>query len=296
MNTLRTILATSCCMITMMSNAQIPNGGFETWTTKSFAGKTVNYVEGWSTFNMSSVMQNEPEMAEKSTDAYEGTYALKLTNKPNQYDLGAMTFSEYPMNKDEYSDKFPIQGKPTALNGFFKYDYTGSDSFSIVTMIYKNGENIGYGELKSGVKSGAYAPFSAPITYYKDEMPDSAGIMISASYMQPKHGSSLTIDALSFAGITTGVADKTAYVINAAVYPNPASEQVTIGFEQQDNSPVSIVAYDILGNEAATIASRQPFAAGSHRLTWNTSSLPAGIYLLRVSRLNSEKTIRVIIK
>ncbi|MES2780873.1 MAG: hypothetical protein V4651_13355, partial [Bacteroidota bacterium] len=127
------VLLCSTLMNTGISNAQIPNAGFENWTTETKEGITFHNLNNWYTPNAGNVFNGEPEMATQTNDAHEGTSALKLTNLVNQFKMSATAFPMMEISKDEFTDKFPVTEKITALKGFYKYDFTTAhDSCSII--------------------------------------------------------------------------------------------------------------------------------------------------------------------
>lgn len=62
-------------------------------------------------------------------------------------------------------------------------------------------------------------------------------------------------------------------------FPNPFNSTTTIRFDVSRRSFVRIMAYDLLGRAAATIA-EGTFEAGMHRRTWEAGSLATGVYLI----------------
>ncbi len=67
-----------------------------------------------------------------------------------------------------------------------------------------------------------------------------------------------------------------------SVYPNPATDNVTVSFNIKQSAKVTIEAIDFTGRTVTTIARKQ-MAKGGHNTTWNTGSLPNGIYFVRIS-------------
>jgi hypothetical protein len=277
--------------------AQIPNPGFEQWETITFMGKTFNSIEGWNTSNLMSVFNSEPEMVTKTTDAYEGNYAVVFSNTPNKNNMSAMASTGTSALLDQPSEKFPVNGKVTALKGFFKYDFTAaSDSCSIFVMLYKDSNTIGYGEFVTGNKVNAFTAFTATIDYYEDKVPDSASIYIYATRDNFREGSVLVVDALSLETPNTGLFDGELKSIKATVYPNPATGTSTIEFEQLSNGRTQVLVYDILGNIVADPSHNQLFGTGTNQVRWDTTPLSPGIYLVRIKQQDAEKTIRVTVK
>ena len=83
------------------------------------------------------------------------------------------------------------------------------------------------------------------------------------------------------------------YTLGAA-YPNPFNPQTTIPFELPEDSPVSLVVYDVTGREVAQLVDRT-LAAGYHDVTWDASGLPSGVYLYRLRAGDFTKTQRMVL-
>jgi predicted outer membrane repeat protein len=69
----------------------------------------------------------------------------------------------------------------------------------------------------------------------------------------------------------------TTYVLHQN-YPNPFNSTTQIRFDIPQAARVELKIYNILGQEVATLAS-DFFPAGTHRVSWDATSLPSGIYI-----------------
>ena len=82
--------------------------------------------------------------------------------------------------------------------------------------------------------------------------------------------------------------------VDVAIYPNPAIEHVTIAFNIERSSRVTIEAIDYTGKRVQTIVDRQ-IPEGEFKTSWNVSDLPAGIYYVRIivagSGVNTKKVV-----
>ena len=65
-------------------------------------------------------------------------------------------------------------------------------------------------------------------------------------------------------------------------YPNPYNPVTIIPFSLPEASHVQIAVYDLLGRRVATAAD-QRYAPGSHRVSFDASALPSGIYLYELT-------------
>jgi len=73
-------------------------------------------------------------------------------------------------------------------------------------------------------------------------------------------------------------------------YPNPFNQSTRIDFEIPEKSFVSLIVYNLLGQEAAVLAGKE-FSAGPHSVTFDASHLANGIYFytLRAGDLTETK-------
>jgi endonuclease/exonuclease/phosphatase family metal-dependent hydrolase len=76
-------------------------------------------------------------------------------------------------------------------------------------------------------------------------------------------------------------------------YPNPFQTSTTISYALAQSSPVQIEAFDLLGRRVAMLTDRtqQP---GDHRVRFDASGLPPGLYLVRVTVGATVHTQRVV--
>jgi minor extracellular serine protease Vpr len=65
-------------------------------------------------------------------------------------------------------------------------------------------------------------------------------------------------------------------------YPNPFNPETTIAFDLGTAAAVRLEVYDMLGRRVATLSNGDRYAAGSHRVTFNASTLSSGVYLYRL--------------
>ena len=64
-------------------------------------------------------------------------------------------------------------------------------------------------------------------------------------------------------------------------YPNPFNPVTSIQFTVGSKQCVTLKAYDVLGNEVATLVNEEK-PAGSYNVYFDGSSLPSGVYFYRL--------------
>ena len=75
-------------------------------------------------------------------------------------------------------------------------------------------------------------------------------------------------------------------------FPNPAAAAATVRFTLDAAQDVRLEAFDVLGRRVALLAGG-PQAAGPHEVSLDTSGLPAGVYVLRLSAGAETQTTRL---
>ncbi len=65
-------------------------------------------------------------------------------------------------------------------------------------------------------------------------------------------------------------------------YPNPFNSSTTIEFSLPKSSEVTLIIFNILGEEVATLVSGH-LLSGSYRYQWDASELASGVYLYKLS-------------
>ena len=67
-----------------------------------------------------------------------------------------------------------------------------------------------------------------------------------------------------------------------SVYPNPSRDRMTVALSLDAASDVRVAVFDVLGRRVATLAEGR-YEAGAHRLAFDASVLPAGVYVIRAA-------------
>jgi endoglucanase len=82
--------------------------------------------------------------------------------------------------------------------------------------------------------------------------------------------------------MTTGVNDVASKVTTLNVYPNPATDNVTFGFDLTGTpAATNLVVYDATGRVVNTINGTS-LKTGKNEVSLNVSNLPAGMYIVRL--------------
>ena len=65
-------------------------------------------------------------------------------------------------------------------------------------------------------------------------------------------------------------------------YPNPFMESTVIEYELEKEGEISLMVYNQFGQQVAVLTNERQ-GAGKHRVAWDASGLPTGIYYLRLT-------------
>jgi hypothetical protein len=72
------------------------------------------------------------------------------------------------------------------------------------------------------------------------------------------------------------------YVSLGTPYPNPASSSITLPVTMKESAPLNVSLSNVMGQTVATQRFAEVGAKQSKNVTFNTASLPAGIYIITV--------------
>ena len=88
--------------------------------------------------------------------------------------------------------------------------------------------------------------------------------------------------------------DKMIQEIDVVIYPNPARDLATIGFNVERSSRVTVEAIDITGKVVQTIIDRD-LPKGVFRTSWSVNELQEGIYYVRIKMGSDVVTKKVVV-
>jgi len=199
------LLCVFTLLVTSIAFSQtIPNGGFESWTT-------TNYEEP--TFFMSANQQNinngvtSPLTVVKTTDAYHGTYAVKMTTLLSGNDTLQAFIADGNPGSGPPQGGVPYTQQPVGLRFHYKCNIIPGDSAIVIAMFYKSGSIIGqYLYHITGTQS-SYTLFSQTFSPALTQAPDTVLFACASSNLMAKvgisAGSMLQIDSVSYTGVSS---------------------------------------------------------------------------------------------
>ncbi|TRW27170.1 T9SS type A sorting domain-containing protein [Flavobacterium zepuense] len=270
-------------------SAQLLNPDFEYWASSPENPQTTNYALGWTCTNGMPLWVAPPFYFPAPTDAQSGNFAIKLSVFHHNDKAMAITGA-------------PINSRPQALNGYYKYSLnqvmdvsneTLVEDFATVNVsLWKDNITIGSGTLTlSGTDS--YTLFTCPITYSNNEIPDSIRVSLdcsiltiswedwSASHVSVNEDGISSIFTVDNLQLMNTLSNKAFNASNVTVYPNPASEKIFIS-----NFEGSAALYDTFGK----LVLEQTYTPDG----MDIATLQNGIYIVRLTNETDTSTIKFI--
>jgi hypothetical protein len=304
---MKKIFTLSICLLPLLfqTKAQAPvNLGFENWTDFT----VYQDPDNWGTLNFASVfVQGLPATAEKSTDSYADSFAVKLTTLPANADLSGFGFDH---------DTVPglmvygsIGGgtagtayteRPTSIQFHYKYTPVDDDSAGFLVQLTKwdaiNQEQIlvGQGAVSMKTLVTTYTLNDVVVIYEDTITPDSLFIVMFSSFdavhllgsnlntALPRPGSTLLVDNIKILGVDTttpnGVIDYTAATIDFTVYPNPVSSTLNIKCNNYDfaHGALTMDMIDMTGRLVQSVS------FNTMQTSTDVSNLSTGMYIYRL--------------
>lgn len=272
------------CFLILVKAQQIPNGGFENWTTQG-------------PFEMPEAWDGRPS-ASKSTDMHSGNYAVKFetatfTNPQTSTldTLPGVANTGMPGTGPGLPgiSGFASNARPDSLTGWYKYLPVGNDSFVVRVVITKwNPSTNSRDEISNvsyfGPASISYSRFSFPIHYLNNEIPDTINVELINTMVQPPGiltlGTILLIDDLAFIGNGPNSVNQMNREKNLTCFPNPANESITLS----NLSSTKITLMNLLGETLRVINTNN-----LNTLNLDVSEFNNGIYLIKQSNGDIQK-------
>lgn len=277
--------------------AQIPNPGFENWTT---TGSYAN-PNGWGTMNNKTASASV-YTATKGTPGSPGSSYLKLTSQTAGTAVVSGIAVSGVLDSMTMTPKsgFAFTMRPTALTGKWQHMIYGSSQGSIqVTLTrWDSGMNmrmpVGSGSVTLSGMAMSWTNFNIPITYSDSNSPDTCIIIMKASGSSPANNDYLWVDNLAFSGLTTGLENQNAFITDLVIYPNPSTEQVNFKFNLKTAQQINVEMTD---NDGKTIRTTNfGELQGETAQSMNIPGLAKGVYIIRIKGEDAVETRKLIVE
>ena len=285
-------------VMTFATKAQIPNSGFETW---------VDYVDTGDC--------NTPHFVYKTPDMWKGSlgkncllYSYSIEKNNESYPAGTGQFSMKIQsdtedgvrglagiatgNQSPMAPAFPITGHPTSLTGYYKFLPLNGDTMNIVVVLFQSGAMVASGTLKGTAAISNWTSFNVPISAYTTA--DSALIFLASFNLSggtlPHGNSALYIDNLNFDNLITSVSEQTSENTTFSLYPNPATDIVTLNIGNINNAALTLNIYNVIG----TLVKSEILKQNQQQI--NIGDLSNGVYMFSIKSKDFTANQRLIIQ
>lgn len=265
----RTLRILPFLALPLATQAQIPNGSFESWVDND----GVSEPASWGTLNPLGALLGV-EFASQGVGVV-GSSCLELTTR-DLPGIGILPSIAFVGDAQGEVVGFPYTGQPTALTGQYKYAPQGEDMAVIVVNLWRwdDGEyvDVGAGYFEITAATSGWTTFNLPIDYIGVGGPDSANVtLLSSSGETTVAGSMLSVDALAFTN-STSVANSVE--LNTSVHPNPANDRITV-----TTGGSTIRSIEVWSAEGRLVSTH---AANTDLAVLDVQALATGAYHLRV--------------
>ncbi|MDP3557746.1 MAG: T9SS type A sorting domain-containing protein [Bacteroidota bacterium] len=277
--------------------AQIPNAGFESFTTVG----SYEVPNGWGTMNNTTATFSV-YTATKGTPGSPGASYLKLTSKTVSASVvnGVAVSGVLDSITMKPKSGFPCTLQPVSFTGKWQHMIYGTSQGSVKAVLTK--WNVGLNKrdtvaIAAQTLAGmamSWANFTINFTYLSSVVPDSCIIELRASGSAPTVNDYLWVDNLAFSGSVTGIENHESFVTNMVVFPNPSSETINVNLNLKSSQKVSIELTDINGKliltkDAGTLT-------GESKQTLNVNNISKGTYLVRVITESGIEVRKIVIE
>ncbi len=275
--------------------AQIPNNGFETWTT---IGSHVN-PDNWGCLNdVTAANSTTIFTCTKGTPGNPGTAYLKLVSRSIS-GLGIVPGIAVCGTLDVASRKpksgFPYAIRSQKLTGKWQHMSDSDQGYIDVLLSAWNNtlnkrDTVAYAHRILGAMAMSWANFSINLNYISGATPDSAIIFFSASPTVAVSGDYLYIDNLAFTGTVIGTEINDTKISNNKIniFPNPCQNILNISLFAESPEYVIVQIYDITNRLIKT--ENLGAASGIIEKSISTNTLSKGLYLMNILSGNRKTT------
>jgi hypothetical protein len=292
----KTILSIFAGIATMLTiSAQIPNAGFENWTTIN----TYSIPDGWGTMNHTTA-SSSVFTATKGTPGNVGTAYLKLVSKTvgssvvNGIAVSGIldTITMEPISGFAYSEQ------PVSFSGKYQHMISGSSQGSIMALLTKWNVSTNKRDtiaIASQTLSGmamSWSNFSLDFNYLSNLAPDSCIIILKASGTTPANGDYLYVDNIAFSGSTTSISKNESSFNDLIIFPNPASGLLNLKISSASNQNIRFEMIDLTGK--LILGENAVYSSDGSIYSIDIEHIAKGTYLLKISN-DSQYDIRKIV-
>lgn len=259
--------------------SQIPNSGFENWTSMG----SYENPDSWGTMNNTTALSGI-FTATKATPGSPGSYYLKLTSQTiasvvvNGIAVSGILDSVNQIPKSG----FPFSLRPQSFTGKWQHMISGTSQGSVSVLLTQwnaplsKRDTIATASQTLSGMAMSWANFSINFVYESGAFPDTCIIVLKASGATPAAGDYLWADNLAFSGSVVGISENNIQKLSMISFPNPANNEIKFSFPTTLNKGDLLIITDMLGNEVL----RKTINDNTFKL--NTQNFANGNYICKL--------------
>jgi|SRR5712671_2088545 len=265
----KNLLTLLCCIVFSFIQAQnVPNGGFETWASGNPGSWYTNNIPTFAT------------PITQATPSHSGAFAVKgavVTSSGGP-------FAPLLESTDMAGNGFAVTQAYSTLSFYYKTNLTGTDAFVVLVSMTDAGSNgVGIGGMLYTGNVSSFTLATIPITYSGSNPVECTIEFIvfdTSGTGTPTIGNYFIVDDVGLSGLAS-VHENTPSLNIANVYPNPANHSASVQYYLSSKSDVQ---FQLLSTQGKTVRDIQlpEQSAGKHDMNLDMSSMPAGLYILRM--------------
>lgn len=268
-----------CFLPFAVLQAQVPNGGFENWTTGN--------PDNWFCSNVPTLVTPITQ----ATPPYSGTYGVR--GEVVLY--SGSPYSPLLSSVDMSFNGFTISQSYANFSFYYKLNITGTARMEASITFYDAGGNwvASGGNFLTGSVS-SYTLVTFPM-YYGSANPPVEAVIIFAIQdtvaTDPPVGNYFIVDDITLSGIAS-VNEQAGGINLAQAFPSPATDLVTITHSDAVKGKTEITVYDLLGNVVKNFSSESSGARFEQK--FSVAELPAGIYPVRITSAKKQWLTKIV--
>ncbi len=280
--------------VVTISEAQIPNNGFETWDS---VGTHINPSQ-WSTLNNTTALAST-YTATKGTPGMPGNSYLKLTSLLVATSVvpGIAVSGMLDSLTLTPSGGFPCTLQPMNFTGKWQHMIYGSSQGSIAVTLSKwNGSSrdvIATANVTLTGMAMSWASFTIPFSYQSTVVPDTCLIVLKSSGSAPTASDYLWVDNLAFSGSVAGIENNN-FLSNLNVYPNPANKNLNLDLNFKTSLNTTIELSDLTGK--IIFSKDAGILSGESKQTLDISSFSKGAYFVKIITSQGTEVRNIVIE
>jgi hypothetical protein len=250
----------------------LKNGDFESWNST-----VIEQLLHSNSTIMSGILPYSTTL-EKSTDATDGNYAIKLktVQTPDGWSKrGFFSTGDIVPATIHYPNGTPFTGTPSFATYDYQFHPEGTDFTFLAFYFYKNNEFVLSGQLINAYNTQTNGYVSDTVFFSFEENPDTLVIM---SICGEVAGTWFMFDNIQF-HYALGVTESYS-VWNVKSFPNPTTDILNFNIDAKETQPIEIIITDITGKTFKI--HKQIIQVGKNQLTLQVDDLPNGTYIYTI--------------